>query len=180
MKDIEKFFECAANAIQQEELELNNLLGSNSQYYEQSHFGVYNLYETTYVYIIFKALLKNYFEHMVYWEYPYPSNSNLHSDIAFLDKNRKLEALIEFKLWTQEDDRVIQSDIDKLRKEKNCNRYIFIIGYGGDIKDNDTYLHNHNHGIHNIALKNLITKYYDQNLGKLVDGNLGLYLYEVL
>lgn len=176
---VDTFFDAAVKAIQREENELNNLFNLNAQYYKKQHHGVCNLYETTFVYIIFKELLRQQYNHAVFWEYPYPSNIKEHCDLALLDKDSNLEALIEFKLWISDDDRKIKADISKLQKEESCNKYIFIIGYGGDIEENEQYLLRDNAPLERINKIAIKTKYFKCDTGKVEDNALNLFMYRV-
>lgn len=176
---INTFFDAAIEAIKKEEKELNDLFSGNKGFYKNHHHGVCNLYETTFVYLIFKELLRRKFPHMVYWEYPYPGNTGLHSDIAILDKDQNLEALIEFKIWMEDDDRRIRADVDKLQKVKDAKKFVFVIGYGGDIEENDRYL-KRNPQLQLFNKKGLMTTFYKTKLGRIEDNELNVFLYEVI
>jgi hypothetical protein len=127
---INEFFNAVVSAIDNEEKELNTLFDANKDLYTKHHHGVCILYETTFVYLIFKDLLKREYPFIVYWEYPYPTNKKEHCDLALLNKNGDLDSLIEFKIWIKDHDKEIKSDVSKLKKENNCNKYINVIGYG--------------------------------------------------
>lgn len=176
---INQFFNAAYDSIQREEKELNDLFNLNKDYYKNNHHGVCNLYETTFVYLIFKQLLRENYPFTVYWEYPYPSNKKLHCDLALLNKDGTLNSLIEFKIWTKDDDIEIKNDVKKLQNELGCKKYIFIIGYGGDIQENDTYLCRDNAPLIIIDKKQIKTKFFKISLGRVEDNNLNLFMYEV-
>lgn len=178
---IQTFFNATVNAIQTEEQELNLLFATNKDLYKNHHHGVCNLYETTFVYLVMKELLKQNYSFTCYWEYPYPNNNAYHSDLAILDHEGELKALVEFKLWTQEHDRVIKSDILKLQKVHGYKKYILIIGYGGDIEENSEFLLKENSpSLKLVDKKGLLTKYFRSNLKMLVDSELNIFMYEVL
>lgn len=174
------FYNVALEAIAHEEMELNKLFEANEKFYPKQHYGVCNLYETTYVYLIFKALLQYEFEHTVFWEFPYPNNSKLHADLALLDDKGELEALIEFKLWLKDDDKAIQSDIEKLKTIQGCNRYIFIVGYGGDLEENAQYLTRHCGSLREVKKTSLKTRFYSSKEKAMIKTNLNVFMYEIL
>lgn len=180
MNNDEILFNAAYDAIQDEEKELNNLFDVNKDYYKKNHHGVCNLYETTFVYLIFKELLKRQYPFTVYWEYPYPSNSKQHCDLALISKDGLLDSLIEFKIWVTDDDIVIKNDISKLQKEKGCKKYIFIIGYGGNINENNNYLCRNNAPLKIVNMKGVKTKYFKMSSNKVEDNELNLFMYKVL
>lgn len=177
---IKTFFNATVSAIQNEELELNQLFDTNKDLYQKHHHGVCILYETTFVYLIFKELLKQEYPFMIHWEYPYPGNKKEHSDVALLDKEGKLEALIEFKIWIQENDNQIKSDIYKLQSEKGCRKFIVILGYGGEINNNSKYLIDKNPSLKFIDMKGLISKFFKPKLDCLAVNELNIFMYEVV
>jgi len=178
---IKTFFNAIITTIQKEESELNHLFNLNKEFYQKHHHGVCILYETTFVYLIFKELLKQKYPFMIYWEYPYPGNKKEHCDLALLNENGSLEALIEFKIWMQDHDREIKSDIDKLQKQTGCKKYIVVIGYGGDIEENNQFLLKENCStLEFVAYKGLTTKFFKTQLDRLDDNPLNIFLYEVL
>jgi hypothetical protein len=179
-KVINKFFDAAYEAVKKEEKELNDLFALNKEYYKNNHHGVCNLYETTFVYLIFKELMREEYPFTVYWEYPYNTNKKLHCDLALLNKDGTLDSLIEFKIWARDDDSEIKNDIKKLQNEIGCKKYIFIIGYGGDIEENHKYLCENNSSLRCIDQKQLKTKFFKTNLGRVEDNNLNLFMYEVI
>lgn len=138
-QDMELFYDIAFEAIKKEDLELRRLFRkseNNQKLYDDEHKGICCLYETTFVYQIFKALMDNDFKYRVVWELPYECNSNWHSDLGLKDEQGITKALIEFKIWNTESSNAIHNDIDKLRAETSVdNKYIFVIEYGGDPKD---------------------------------------------
>lgn len=176
---IDTFFNATVDAIRKEEQELNQLFNINKDLYRKHHHGVCILYETTFVYLVFKELLKRDYPFMIFWEYPYPGNKKEHSDLALLNKDGELEALIEFKIWTQDDDRKIKADIEKLQKETGCTKYIVVIGYGGDINENNEYLLKQNPSLMLIGMKGLTTSFFKTKLDRLEDNELNIYMYEV-
>ena len=177
---IKAFFNAALEAIACEEHELNGLFKYNANYYKRSHHGVCNLYETTYVYLIFKELLRQAYPFTVYWEYPYPSNAKEHSDLALLNEDGTLEALIEFKIWTTDDDRAIKRDVVKLQKESRCKKYMFIIGYGGDLEENHHYLIRDGAPLKLVNKRSIPTKFFKVSLDAIEDNALNLFMYEVM
>jgi hypothetical protein len=176
----EMLFNAAYEAIQNEENELNNLFDLNKHYYQKNHHGVCMLYETTFVYLIIKELLKIQYPLTAYWEYPYPSNSKQHCDLALINKEGVLDSLIEFKIWTTDDDIAIKNDVFKLQKEQGCNKYIFVIGYGGDINENNNYLCRDNAPLKIVKMRGFKTKFYKAYLNKVEDNELNLFMYKVL
>lgn len=177
---INSFFNSAFEAILYEENELNRLFKSNRIYYKNNHHGVCNLYETTFVYLIFKELLRKNYPFTVYWEYPYPSNTKNHCDLALLKEDGTLDSLIEFKIWMKNDDNSIKNDVLKLQRELGCKKYIFIIGYGGDIDENHKYLIRDNSPLKLINKKNIKTKFFKTALNLIEDTDLNLFMYEVI
>lgn len=157
---IEAFFKASVDAIIKEERELNLLFDISKDLYQKHHHGVCILYETTFVYLIFKELLKQQYPYMIYWEYPYPGNKKEHSDLALINKEGKLEALIEFKIWTLNHDREIKADIVKLQKENGCKKYIVVLGYGGNIIENHKYLKEHNPSLQKIDMVGITTSFF--------------------
>lgn len=174
-----KLFEAAVVAIKKEEDELNQLFSMNKDLYPNQHHGVCILYETTFVYLTFKELLKQQFPFTANWEYPYPSNKCEHSDLALINEVGELEALIEFKIWKEDHDRNIKQDICKLQRAPDCKNYIVVIGYGGDIVENDQFLLNSNISLNLIGKKGLTTKFYKTKQNLLADNELNAFLYEV-
>lgn len=177
---INSFFNAALEAIVCEEHELNGLFKFNEKYYKRNHHGVCNLYETTFVYLIFKELLRQAYPFTVHWEYPYPSHTKEHCDLALLNEEGTLEALIEFKIWTTDDDRAIKRDILKLQKEHNCKKYIFIIGYGGDLEENHHYLMRDHAPLKLVNKRSIQTKFFKVVSNTIEDSALNLFMYEVV
>lgn len=177
---IKIFFNAAVEAIQKEESELNQLFSASIDLYKRHHHGVCILFETTFVYLIFKELLKRKFPFMVYWECPYPGNKKEHSDMAILNKDGTLEALIELKIWMQDHDKEIKSDIYKLQKETGCKKYIVVLGYGGDMDENNEFLLKVNPSLKLIAMKGITTKFFKTNLDRLDENELNVFMYEVI
>lgn len=175
-----EFFNYVFEAIEEEEKTLNRLFGSNSEYYMDNHHGVCNLFETTYVYLTFKKLLEKCFPFKVFWEYPYPSKKNNHSDIALITKEGELHSLIEFKLWINDSDYGIKRDIEKLKSEDGCRKFIFVIRYGGDIEKNHEYLMRDNPPISLVDKKGIKTRFYKYKKNIIEDTELNMFMYEVL
>jgi hypothetical protein len=173
------FFNCAVNAIQNEENELNSLFMKNSRFYTNHHQGVCNLYETTFAYIIFKELLRCEFPFTVFWEYPYPGNKYEHCDLALLNEDKTLDSLIELKIWIRDDDRNIKADIQKLETQTGCKKYILIIGYGGDIDENDGFLLQSNPSLILINKAQLATRYFKYDKKMVEDNNLNIFMYQI-
>ena len=137
------FFKSVVQAVVNEEEELNNLFANNSEKYKTLlPYGVSCLFETTYVYIIIKQLLKNKFPLLASWEHPYPSNNSLKADLALLNDKNDISSFVEFKIWESEDAKEIKSDIDKLLQEtKVRDKYIVAIEYNSEcINENDKFL----------------------------------------
>lgn len=174
---IKTFFRTTVDAIQKEEHELNLLFNKSQTLYPNHHHGVCMLYETTFVYLIFKELLRQPFPYMIHWEYPYP-NKREHCDLAIFD-NPTLPTLIEVKIWTQDHDKVIKSDIEKLQQVIGLKKYILILGYGGDITENNTFLLSQNPSLHLIEMKSLTTQFFKNKLNILESNELNIFLYEV-
>ena len=177
---IKSFFNSALEAISREEHELNELFKLNENYYNKNHHGVCNLYETTFVYLIFKELLRNEYPFTVYWEYPYPSNAKNHCDLAVLKEDGTLDSLIEFKIWIKDDDKGIKNDVLKLQKEQGCKKYVFIIGYGGENEENHKYLIRDNAPLKLINKRSIKTKFFKTDLNIVTDNELNLFMYEVI
>lgn len=186
-KDMKQFFEFAYKAIEQEDIILRSLFGksyNNKKLYDNEHNGVCCLYETTFVYLIFKELLKNDFKYKVAWEEPYPSNKGLHSDLALKDDNGKIQAFIEFKIWKENDCKSITDDINKLKTEPKSevpNKYIFVIGYGGDLEENKTFLEKQNLDMLEEVdePRSFDTKYWNVKENKFVPNNINFFMYKI-
>jgi hypothetical protein len=177
---IEMFFIRAVDAIREEEETLNHLFVENCKHYPKNHYGVCNLYETTYVYLVFKKLLETKFPLTFSWEYPYPGNQFEHCDAALLGADEKLDSLIEFKLWLTDDDKAIKADVLKLQKVGNeYRKYLFVIGYGGDIKENIDFLLR-NSLMKSVESERIITKFFNTEQSKIIDMPLNLMLFEVI
>lgn len=186
-KDMKQFFEIAYTVIKQEDIILRKLFGeteNNKKLYGKEHNGICCLYETTFVYLIFKALLENNFKYKVAWEEPYPSNKGLHSDLALKNDKDKIQAFIEFKIWKENDCKSITDDINKLKSEpknKVPNKYIFVIGYGGVLKENKTFLENQNLDmIEEVDKpKSFDTKFWNVKEKKFVQNNINFFMYKI-
>ncbi len=187
-QDMKQFFEIAYTAIEQEDIILRKLFGeteNNKKLYEKEHNGICCLYETTFVYLIFKALLENNFKYKVDWEEPYPSNKGLHSDLALKDENGNIQAFIEFKIWQENNCKSITDDIKKLISEPNTNvpnKYIFVIGYGGDLKENEEYLKEQNANMLEEKVdepRSFATKYWYVTKNGFIPNNINFFMYKI-
>ena len=61
-QDMKLFYDIAYTAIKQEDINLRKLFNhseNNKKLYNDEHNGICCLYETTFVYLIFKALMEN-------------------------------------------------------------------------------------------------------------------------
>ncbi|SHJ13442.1 hypothetical protein SAMN02745163_01387 [Clostridium cavendishii DSM 21758] len=177
---IDDFFNYACEAIKEEEDILNQLFEKNQKLYKKEHNGICIMYETTYVYIIFKKLLSKSFDLRVSWEEPYPNARYLHSDIG-LFRDNDLVALIEFKIWVQNNDNNIKADIAKLKGVKGIDKYIFIITYGGEHKANIKYLMESNKNEVTIIRTNtdIKTKFFYCKEQRFIDNNITILLMKV-
>jgi hypothetical protein len=84
-------------------------------------------------------------------------------------------------------DQKIKQDVEKLQqvsvyekseKSNKCEKYILIIGFGGDIDENTNYL-SQNKEIKFIDRYTIQTKYYWSDKSVLDNNNLNLFLYQV-
>ncbi len=177
---IKAFFEATVRAIQIEEQELNQLFNINKDLYQKHHHGVCSLYETTFVYLVFKELLKQEYPFMIFWEQPYPENNKEHSDLGIRNENGDLEALVEFKIWKENHDKEIKADIAKLNKVRaKCRKLIVVLGYGGDIEENNKFLLKENPSLRFIDKEAMKTKFFKSELGRVEDNALNVFFYEV-
>lgn len=187
-EDMKQFFEIAYTAIEQEDIILRKLFektDNNKKLYKDEHNGICCLYETTLVYLIFKALLENNFKYKVSWEQPYPSDKSLHSDLALKDDTGKIQAFIEFKIWKENNCKSITDDINKLKVEPETevpHKYIFVIGYGGNLKENKEYLEEQNKDIRDKEVdepRSFATKYWYVKENNFIFNNINFYMYKV-
>ena len=165
-KELEKiFFKSLIEAIVNEECELNELFEKNMNEYQViSPYGVSCLYETTYVYITLKKLLKNKFPLLISWEHPYPNNKSQKADIALLNvnENKDINSFIEFKIWKSEDGHEIKSDVEKLKQEAGVNdKYIVAIDYNTEIIEENAKFLSEKIGLEVIEKTSFITSFYD-------------------
>lgn len=183
-QDMELFYDIAFEAIKKEDLDLRRLFtksDNNKKLYNDEHNGICCLYETTFVYQIFKALMENDFKYRAVWELPYECNSNWHSDLGLQEvqgDEKITKALIEFKIWNTESSYAIQQDVKKLKQEASVeDKYIFIIEYGGNLEDKLT---NEISGIKLLpkCKRSFITQY---RYGKedIRENNINVYMYQV-
>ena len=165
-KELEKiFFKSLIEAIVNEECELNELFEKNTiEYQKVTPYGVSCLYETTYVYLTLKQLLKNKFPLLVSWEHPYPNNKFQKADLALLNDSEidNVNSFVEFKIWKSEDGHEIKLDVEKLKnKAGSFDQYIVAIDYNTEIiKENAKFL-NEKIGLEVIEKTSFITSFYD-------------------
>ena len=173
--ELEKlFFKSVVQAVVNEEEELNNLFANNSEKYKTFlPFGASCLFETTYVYIIIKQLLKNKFPLLASWEHPYPSNNSLNADLALLNDKNDINSFVEFKIWESEEAQEIKSDIDKLVQEtKVRDKYIVAIEYNSEcINENDKFI-KEELKLDVIYKTLLITSFFEDDNNKQVPMNI--------
>ena len=158
------FFKSIVEAIVKEEEQLNNLFNLNNTLYQEIlPTGVSCLFETTYVYIIIKQLLKNKFPLLLSWEHPYSNNSYLKADLAVLNVDKSVDSFIEFKIWKTEEGREIKADIEKIKKATGeINKYLVAIEYNSEnVVDNAKYLEGL--GLEIIGKMQLMTSYFNNN-----------------
>ncbi len=157
------FFDAIMEAIQEEECELNRLFEQNSDFYKTVHHGVWQLYETSFVYAGIKNLLRRKFPQEVCWECPYPSNKNLHADMGLRGVAGEVSDIIEVKLWLEDKADKIKRDIDKLRSEA-CGKYMMVINFGGfdiaEVTEHVKFLTNTITGIQLVQEKSFLSKTY--------------------
>ena len=184
------FFKSLVTAIVKEENELNELYrNSNKEYQKFAPAGVSCLFETTFVYITIKQLLKDKFPLVVSWEHPYPNNKSLKADMALLNScdTNDINSLIEFKKWNTEDGKEIKEDIDKLNTVVGYDKYMVIIEYTDNkIEDNKKYLENElfNGKLKDIEIKiieytTIKTSFFDGDNSQNVQKNMNIYLVKV-
>ena len=131
------------------------------------------MFETTYVYIIIKQLLKNKFPLLASWEHPYPSNNSLKADLALLDDKNSINSFVEFKIWESEDAKEIKSDIDKLKQEtKDSDKYIVAIEYNSEHIDENGKFLGEKLGLEVIYKTRLITSFFEDDNNKQVPMNI--------
>lgn len=187
MKCEKTFFKSLVTAIVKEEDELNELFrNSDKEYQKFAPAGVSCLFETTFVYITIKQLLKDKFPLVVSWEHPYPNNSYKKADMALLNSCNinDINSLIEFKIWKTEDGKEIKEDIDKLNTVENIDKYMVLIEYTDNkIEDNKKYLENElfNGKIKDIEIKiieytTIETSFFDGDNSQNVQKNMNIYL----
>lgn len=136
------FFKAATEAIYREDSDLRSLFERNGDTYENLHHGIGILFETTYVFTIYKKLLYDRFPHKVLWECPYPTQNSLKADLAFSnadeDGDDMPSTLIEVKLWGKGQDITgIVGDIKKLNASAAKNKWLFIICLDRHNKEQD-------------------------------------------
>ena len=152
------FFKSLVTAIVKEEDELNELFrNSDKEYQKFAPAGVSCLFETTFVYITIKQLLKDIFPLLISWEHPYPNDNYKKADMALLNSfdSKDINTLIEFKIWKTEEGKEIIEDIEKLNtvENENIDKYMVVIEYTDiRIEENKKFLEER----HN--LKNKINK----------------------
>lgn len=174
-KEFEKlFFKSVVQAVVNEEEELNNLFANNSEKYKTLlPYGVSCLFETTYVYIIIKQLLKNKFPLFASWEHPYPSNNSLKADLALLNDKNDIISFVKFKIWESKDAQEIKSDIDKLKQETEVSdKYIVAIEYNSEHIDENRKFLKEELKLDVIYKTQLITSFFEEDNNKLVPMNI--------
>lgn len=62
-----------------------------------------------------------------------------------------------------------------VQKEQGCKKYIFIIGYGGDMNENDNYLRRDRSPLKIINKKQLNTKFFKMDSRMAEDNELNLF-----
>lgn len=130
--------------------------------------------------------MKNEFKYRVVWEIPYEYDNSLHCDLGLqeIKGDKKItRALIEFKIWNTESSKSIHDDIKKLRKETSVdNKYIFVIEYGGKLKDDllNEDLKNGGKGMELVPHKarrfKTLYKFGEKDIRK---NNINVYMYKV-
>ena len=178
-KEMDDFFALAVEGIGKEDQHLRILFDKLAPMYSDWHHGVNILTEPILVYLVFKQLLSKRFLSEVAWEFSYRCNKSLHSDLALLEEKQP-KALIEFKIWSKEDDAEIKKDIEKLRKENaTLGKFLFVINFGGDRDENVKYLTEHNTGlklIHDDRIFSSVIYHKSKQRGNM---NLDLFLFQV-
>lgn len=191
-QDMKLFYDIAYTAIEQEDINLRKLFNhseNNKKLYNDEHNGICCLYETTFVYLIFKALMENDFKYRAVWEQSYQKNKKEKCDLVLEEKientesnKNKTKALIEFKIWNTESSYAIHQDIAKLRAETSVdNKYIFIIEYGGTPKDDliKEDLENGGTGILLVDRPRSFTTNYRYGKEKIEGNSINVYMYKV-
>ena len=181
------FFKSLVTAIVKEEDELNELFrNSDKEYQKFAPAGVSCLFETTFVYITIKQLLKDIFPLLISWEHPYPNDNYKKADMALLNSfdSKDINTLIEFKIWKTEEGKEIIKDLDKLNTVENIDKYMVFIEYTDNkIEDNKKYLENElfNGKLKDIEIKiieytNIETSFFDSDNSQNVQKNMNIYL----
>ena len=180
------FFKSLVTAIVKEEDELNELfINSDKEYQKFAPAGVSCLFETTFVYITIKQLMKDKFPLLISWEHPYPNDNYKKADMALLnsfDKTYKdINSLIEFKIWKIEEGTEIKEDIEKLKLVGNdkIRKYMVIIEYTDrKIEDNKEFLEKY-HNLKNKIIEYTIigTSFFENNMN--VHKHMNIYLAKV-
>ena len=125
--------------------------------------------------------MRNKFPLSVSWEHPYPHNYALKADMALMNAD-KIEAFVEFKIWTTEDGREIRSDINKyLNFHSDISKYLCVIEYaGGDMNDNKDYLLSNNPEIQLVNMRQSTTNFYNYTYKKLEERSVFIYLFKIM
>jgi hypothetical protein len=113
--ELRKLLSSAARALQEEDAELSRLLARNA---EANRGLLYWLFETTLVYIIFKAWLKEGID--VEWEVAYVKANASKGDLLVRHNGRR-HALFEAKWWpdnSTKTSRFLESDLYKMASWK--------------------------------------------------------------
>ena len=170
------FFKLLIEAIVQEENELNKLFDNNNEKYQNFlPYGVSCLFETTYVYIIIKQLLRNKFPLFISWEHPYSNDTSKKADLALLDDvapNEIINSFIEFKIWKSEDGKEIKEDIEKLKQINGIDKYIVAIEYNSENFIGNVEFLEKTCGLKIIHKVQLLTSYFENGSNKQVPMNI--------
>jgi hypothetical protein len=159
----DQFFEIAFDAIAREDADLRVLFELNQGKYDDRHHGVGFLFETTYVYLVYKHLLSEKFPAKVIWECKYPSIRSQHADLGLMIDG-PLTSLIEFKLLTKERKSYeeIVRDIKRLHAEQKAgNKWLFVLSFRGNKKENLEYLISRNPTLKLLRDATITSKWYD-------------------
>jgi len=128
---IDQFFSTAASALQREnEILEEHFAGCEKLFgiYQNVHHGIWVLYETTMVYLVFRKLLETRFPYEIRWEEPYPHQKQEKADLA-LKQEGNVKAYIEFKIWESPDAKEIKSDLRKMEPylSGEIRGFIFVV-----------------------------------------------------
>ena len=179
MEPFDRFLKIAFDAIAEEDSKLRKLFEINGDKYRDHHHSIGILFENTYVYLVYKSLLAERYPLKVIWECPYPSKPTQHADLGFI-ADTQIRSLIEFKLWTEENDHRIVFDIEKLTAEKQVEtKWLFVLSFGGNKQENVDYLLSRNRVLKLLADATLKSKWYDKKLAAHKLLNIDFFLFAV-